>query len=366
MEKRTSPTRIAFAGGGSGGHLYPQIAVAKELLKKNPKLEIFFVSSKGSVEERLVPKSGFELVLIPSGKLKGQGPIKIFFTLFSLFFSIFSCLKILLLRRPQLIFSAGGYAGAPFLVMGAILGIRCEILEQNRIPGLANRWMAKFCKRVYVNFASSAELFPGKEVKALGHPCREEIELARWPADEMEKRVQQNPLRIFVFGGSQGAMGINRLVTAAAAHWRDLPIEILHQTGEADFERVKKEYADAGFLAVRVEKFVYEMAGAFKECQLVICRAGASSLAELAAAGKAAILIPLVSNDKHQEHNAKEIENLGAGITRLQYHLKAEELAAMVKDLYTNRKTILGYAEKMAKLHHPNAARSIANSILEG
>lgn len=366
MKDKLAPQRIAFAGGGSGGHLYPQIAVAKELLKKNPSLEIFFVSSRGSIEEKLVPKNGFSLVLIPSGKLKGQGLVKTLSTVLALFFSIFSCLKILKQKKPQLVFSAGGYAGAPFLVVAALLGIRCEILEQNRVPGLANRWMAKFCKRIYINFASSKEFFPGKEVVAVGHPCREEIEKARWSAQETEQRFQKNPFQIFVFGGSQGAMGINRLVTAASAYWKDLNIEILHQTGEADFERVKSEYQSHQFSAVRIEKFVYEMDKAYRNSQLVICRAGASSLAELAAAGKASILIPLVSKDRHQEHNAKEIEKLGAGVTKLQYELTAEMLAALVKDLYTNRKLLASYSEKMSALHQPDAAQRIAKSILEG
>jgi UDP-N-acetylglucosamine--N-acetylmuramyl-(pentapeptide) pyrophosphoryl-undecaprenol N-acetylglucosamine transferase len=364
--KSEAPKRIAFAGGGSGGHLYPQIAVAKELLKIDPKLEIFFVSTRGSIEEKLIPKDGFEVLLIPSGKLKGQGPIQTAKTLLQLIFSVFVCVKILLSRRPDLIFSAGGYAGAPFLVLGSLMGVRCEILEQNRMPGLANRWMAKFCKKVYVNFEASAKLFSSKEVIAVGHPCREEIEKARWTEEEFSAKLSADLFRVFVFGGSQGAMGINRLVTAASKGWKDLNLEILHQTGELDFERVKKEYSDFGFEKVRVEKFIYKMAEAFRESHLVICRAGASSLAELAAAGKAALLIPLVSKDQHQEFNAKEIENLGAGITRLQGSLTPEDLAAIVKNLYTNRKQLADYSKKMALLHHPNAARTIASSILKG
>ncbi|MGZ3653246.1 MAG: UDP-N-acetylglucosamine--N-acetylmuramyl-(pentapeptide) pyrophosphoryl-undecaprenol N-acetylglucosamine transferase, partial [Bdellovibrionota bacterium] len=133
--------RIAFAGGGSGGHLYPQVAVAGEIRKLAPEAEIFFVSSRGSIEERLIPKSGYEVVLIPSGKLKGQSFVRLAKTFLSLFASVFVCFRILFTRRPDLIFSAGGYAGAPFLVMGSLLGVRCEILEQNRHPGLANRWM---------------------------------------------------------------------------------------------------------------------------------------------------------------------------------------------------------------------------------
>lgn len=358
--------RIAFAGGGSGGHLYPQVAVAGEIRKMAPDTEIYFVSARGSIEEKLVPKAGYELVLIPSGKLKGQGAVSTLKTLLALFLSIFVCAGILLRRRPDLIFSAGGYAGAPFLVLGSLFGVRCEILEQNRMPGLANRWMAKFCKRIYVNFTASAEKFPGKDVRAVGHPCRPEIEQARWAVDEAKQKFAANPFRIFVFGGSQGAMGINRLMAAASAHWKDTEIEILHQTGEADFERTKKEYAEAGFTRVRVEKFIFEMAESFRASHLVICRAGAGSLAELAAAGKAALLIPLVSKDKHQEFNAQEIERQGAAITHLQGKLTGQILAAAVKELYSDREKLRSLAERMAWLHKPDAASQIAQGILKG
>ncbi len=360
------PIRIAFAGGGSGGHLYPQVAVAGEIRKLAPEAEIFFVSTQGSIEERLIPKSGFEVVLIPSGKLKGQSPIGLLKTFFALFRSVFVCLRILLRRRPDLIFSAGGYAGAPFLVMGSLLGVRCEILEQNRHPGLANRWMAKFCRRVYVNFAASQNAFPGRDTRVVGHPCRPEIEAARWPEGETEKRFAASPFRVFVFGGSQGAMGINRRITAASPLLRDLDLEILHQTGEADFARVQEEYRSGGFSRARVEKFIYEMGNAFRESHLVICRSGASSLAELAAAGKATILIPLVSKDKHQEHNAVEMEKAGAALSFLQKDLTPEALAAVIRDLYASREKLAALARNMAGLHQPEAALRIARGILEG
>jgi UDP-N-acetylglucosamine--N-acetylmuramyl-(pentapeptide) pyrophosphoryl-undecaprenol N-acetylglucosamine transferase len=365
MKNSNRKLRIAFAGGGSGGHLYPQVAVAGEIKKLAPSTEIFFVSAKGSIEEKLVPKADYELVLIPSGKLKGQGLASTFRTLGSLFLSVFVCAGILLRRRPDLIFSAGGYAGAPFLVLGSLFGVRCEILEQNRMPGLANRWMAKFCKRIYVNFAASAEKFPGKDTRAVGHPCRPEIEKAKWGISE-ESLFEKNPFKVFVFGGSQGAMGINRLMAAAAPFWKGLDLEILHQTGEADFERTKKEYAEAGFTKVRVEKFIFEMAESFRASHLVICRAGAGSLAELAAAGKAAILIPLVSKDKHQEFNATEIEKLGAALSFLQGKLTGESLAAAVKELYIDRSAVKALSHKMAELHKPDAASQIARGILEG
>lgn len=357
--------RIAFAGGGSGGHLYPQIAVAREILKARPNTEIYFVSTKASIEERLIPQNGFSVLLVSSGKLKGQNIFSLFKTFYALFISFFQCLKIVLTRRPHLIFSAGGYAGAPFLVVGSLLGVRCEILEQNRIPGLANRLMSKFCKKVYVNFTASKSAFPSKEVAIVGHPCRPEIEAARWKQDESKAKIDANPFRIFVFGGSQGALGINRLVTAAVKHLNGFNIEIHHQTGEADFDRVKKEYEEAGFGKVKVEKYITDMAASYQNAHLVICRAGASSLAELAAAGKAAFLIPLVSKDRHQEFNAAEIEKNGAGIMRLQKDLTGESVAEIIKGLYSDRSKIYLLSQNSASLHQEGAANRIAQSVIQ-
>jgi UDP-N-acetylglucosamine--N-acetylmuramyl-(pentapeptide) pyrophosphoryl-undecaprenol N-acetylglucosamine transferase len=248
--------------------------------------------------------------------------------------------------------------------MGSLFGVRCEILEQNRHPGLANRWMAKFCRRVYVNFAASENSFPGRETRVVGHPCRPEIEAARWPSGEFEMRMARNPFRVFVFGGSQGAVGINRRMAEAAKLLLDLDLEILHQTGEADFDQVKKDYV--GFPRVRLERFIYDMATAYREAHVVVCRSGASSLAELAAVGKAAVLIPLVSKDKHQEFNSREMEKLGAALCYLQNELTGEKLAGVLRDLYTDRKKLSSLARKMSSLHNSEAAQRIAHGILEG
>ena len=356
---------IAFVGGGSGGHLYPQIAVADELKKIAPDIDLFFVSAKGSIDEKLIPKAGYSVILIPSGKLKGQKIIGLLSTMANLFLSVFVCLYWLLKRRPILIFSAGGYAGAPYLVVGSLLGIRCEIFEQNRIPGLANRLMARFCQRIYLNFSATKELLQGKELKEVGHPVRAEFSGSRWSEAEWENRERENTFKLFITGGSQGAMGLNRLVTAATKHFQGLNIEILHQTGEADFERVKKEYAENGFTNVRVEKFINNMVDAFRDADLVISRSGASSLAELAAAEKAAILIPLVSKDCHQEYNAQEMEKIGAGLCFLQYKMDGEKLASSIKEFYLQRHKLKTMAKKMGTLYRANAANAIAESLLK-
>ncbi|NUM88334.1 MAG: undecaprenyldiphospho-muramoylpentapeptide beta-N-acetylglucosaminyltransferase [Bdellovibrionales bacterium] len=358
------PAKIAFAGGGSGGHVYPLIAVADSIRALDPDALIFFVSTRGSIEERLVPKAGYRLLTVLSGKLSGQAIPRKILTVLKLAVGFFQCLGILIRERPDLVFSAGGYAGAPFVFSAWLLGIRCEILEQNRVPGMANRWMAKFCRRVFLNFDESKEGFPGRETLTVGHPCRREIEDARWDEAEAPVRWRAEPLRIFVFGGSQGAVGINRLVVGALPHWKKLNLEILHQTGQLDHENVKQGYERVGFSRARVEPYVYEMAAAYREAHLVICRAGASSIAELAAAGKAALLIPLVSRDRHQEHNARAVADRGACETRLQPALTGESLAALVEGFYTDRSKLEAYSREIRKLHRPQAARTVAEALL--
>lgn len=353
--------RIAFACGGSGGHLYPLITVAREIQALKPGTECYFVSTAGSADEELVTREGFPLRLIPSGKIKGQGLLRTLATLVKMPIAFCRAWSILRKEKPDLVFSAGGYAGAPFLITAAICGIRCAIFEQNRQPGLANRVMAFFCGTIFLNFAASREAFSGrKRLVTVGHPCREAIAAARWPEAELRRLAEVSPFRIFVFGGSQGAVGINRLVVAALPHLQGLDLEIHHQTGKLDFNEVKRGYGVAGFTRADLTEYIHDMGAAYKAAHLVICRAGASSLAELAAAAKAAILIPLVSRDRHQEHNAAEMANLRAALCHLQPELTGEKLAALVKEFYIDRSRIAALSQAMGRLYQPGAARRIA------
>jgi len=357
-------SRIAFAGGGSGGHIYPLISVADEVRKKNPQIEIFFVSTPGSIEEKIIPKSNYPLFLIPSGKLKGQSLFKKIGTLLVLPISFLRCLGMLLRKRPNYVFSAGGYAGAPYLISAALMGIPCGILEQNRIPGLANRMMAKFCNIIFINFAATKECFPGKKTIIVGHPYRKEIEEARVPELVIEEFFKKDPFYIFIFGGSQGAVGINRLIAEALPELTELNIFIHHQTGESDFTAVKMAYDRNLVIKAKIEPYVYDMSAAYKNAQLVICRAGASSIAELAVAQKAALLIPLVSKDKHQEFNAEELFRQGAVAFSRQQELNGHKLAAMIKEFYYDRSKLINLAKTIGQINNQDSAKKIADALI--
>lgn len=356
---------IFFACGGSGGHSYPLMAVAREFLSDPNLWQCSFVSTHGSIEEKIIPREGLKLHLISSGKIKGQSLFKTLISLFKICFSFFTSLMLIIREKPQFVFSAGGYAGAPFLVVAAVMGIPCGILEQNRFPGLANRWMAKFCKEIFVNFPETADYFKGKKVSIVGHPYRMELASAKREIGQEQIHLSSNPFHIFVFGGSQGAMGINTLVCKALPFLANKDIFIHHQTGQADWERVRANYADSHWKNSQIEPYVFDMTQAYRRSHLIICRAGASSLAELAATGKAAILIPLVSKDKHQEPNAFALANAGAANCQLQGELTGEKLAELVIRYYDNRDQLLAMSNNIRKFDHPDAAQKIAARIKE-
>ena len=197
----------------------------------------------------------------------------------------------------------------------------------------------------------------------VGHPYRAEIKEARWPKESSEALWKKDPFQVFVFGGSQGAMGINRLVVAALPYLKDLPLFFHHQTGPGDFENVKAGYVKNNQGQNLVEPYIYDMKSAYQKAHLVICRAGASSLAELAAAGKAALLIPLVSKDRHQEPNAYELSSQGAAATYLQPALTGALLAELIKGYYSDRQTMKNFATKIVTFDHPTAAQDIAQKV---
>lgn len=354
---------VAFAGGGSGGHSYPLLAIAAELKRRAPDTGVYFISTPPSVERRILEKSGLPFHLIPSGKLNAQSPFTMLATLVKLPLAFLKSAWIVLRERPQLVVSAGGYAGAPFLATAALLGVPCAVYEQNRKPGLANRWMAKFVRAVFVNFPATADYFPGKKVIPVGLPFRREILGARWEENAWPAELARDPFRIFVFGGSQGALAVNRLVVEAAKELRDLwpRLFIHHQTGQNDLATVEAGYRELGFTNVKVEPYVHDMAGAYRSAHLVICRAGASSIVELAAARKAAILIPLVSKDNHQAPNADELVRNGAAVLLVQTDATGRKLADLVRGFFQDREKIRRLGTAIGAMSREDAeARIIA------
>ncbi|MGI8673246.1 MAG: undecaprenyldiphospho-muramoylpentapeptide beta-N-acetylglucosaminyltransferase [Luteitalea sp.] len=347
--------RVVIAGGGTGGHLYPGIAVAHALHKRHPDARITFVGTARGIEARIVPQEGFELDIIRSAGLKGKSAGAVARGVGLLPLSGLDAWQVLTRRRPGLVIGVGGYSSGPVVALAAARGIPTLLLEQNATPGLTNRWLARLVDAAAVTYESSLRFFHGHGFVA-GNPVREAF-LAippRPPAIGIERRV-------LVFGGSQGAHAINQAMVAAAAFLRDLPgTSIVHQTGERDAANVSRGYADAGVTA-DVRAFISDMPQQMREADLVVCRAGATTLAELTAAGRTAILIPLPhATDDHQRANARTVEAAGAAVMLDESELTAERLASEVRRLLTDDDRRHGMATRARGLARPDAAVVIA------
>lgn len=314
--------RIIIAAGGTGGHIFPGVAIAREFKRRDPSAEILFVGTARGLETKIVPREGFDLKLIKVGALKGVSIFERFKSLAGLPGSFFAALRILKRFKPDVVIGVGGYSSGPTLLMAALSRIPTMVVEPNAMPGFTNRMLARFVDAAALSFADARQYFGDRGV-VTGNPVR--VDFARLP-----RKVRGDRLNLLIFGGSQGARAINNAMIGALpllAAKKD-QIAITHQTGEADFEMVRRAYAEAGFDTADVRPFIHDMADQFQRADVLICRSGATTAAEIAAAGKAAIFIPFpFATDDHQRKNAEAFERVGAGRIILQKELTPARLA---------------------------------------
>ena len=355
--------RIVIAGGGTGGHLYPGIAVAREVLSRQPDAVITFAGTAAGIEARVIPREGFALDVIRSGGLKGKSAADRLRGVSILPLSIVDAWGVLSARRPNLVIGVGGYSSGPLVLVAAVRGVPTLVLEQNVVPGLTNRMLARFVRAAAVTFEETRPFF-GSKAFVSGNPVRSEF-------FERTERVREagpdETTRILVFGGSQGAHAINMAMVEAAAELAagGRRIRLTHQTGERDVEMVRAAYRQAG-LQADVEPFLYDMGRKLGQADVVVCRAGATTLAEIAAAGKSALLVPLpTATDDHQRRNAEALAVEGAAELLLQEGLTGPLLAARVLALAADRdrRRRMGAAVRM--FARPDAARTIVDRALE-
>lgn len=368
--------KLLIAGGKTGGHVLAGIAVAeawkKELLPqtKPPSINqientIRFVGSVGGMEERLVPKAGYPLSLLQIGSLNRVSFSQRVKTLLQLPLSLWHSARILRKEKPAVILGVGGYSSGPVLLMARILtGLRLinakiAVLEQNSIPGFTNRILGRLADVVFASFPGTEKHFPNKKVIITGNPIRAAIQ----PLES----AARDPFTLFIFGGSQGALGINTLVIEALPFLADLKPRLgwIHQTGEKDLDRVQQAYLNAG-LQGRIEKFIDDMPAAYRSASLVICRSGSSTLAEIAAVGRASILIPLpTAADNHQEHNARVLSDVGAAQLFVQSGARGEDLAKQIRNFVENSSSLAVMEKKVSEFYQPLAATQIVNELLK-
>jgi UDP-N-acetylglucosamine--N-acetylmuramyl-(pentapeptide) pyrophosphoryl-undecaprenol N-acetylglucosamine transferase len=346
--------RVILAGGGTGGHLFPGLAVAREFQRRDPMTEILFVGSQQGIEARVLPREGFALETIPVRGLKGRGIRGMLDALYGVPASLLRSFGIIREFHPSFIIGLGGYASGPVLLAGKLKGIRCAIMEQNLRPGFTNKILARWVDRVFTTYTESASHFPGARVVETGNPVR-------WQKlPEVEKR---NKFTLFVFGGSGGARRINFAVVEALKQLADLKSDlfIVHQTGQGDYVAIKDAYAALPFES-EVTPFIERMDEAFASADLVICRAGASTVAELTVFGKAAILVPFpYAIYDHQRGNAQALQERGAAEMILDQELRGELLAQRIRSYLFDRGRIQKMAAAARALGRPAAAARIVD-----
>jgi UDP-N-acetylglucosamine--N-acetylmuramyl-(pentapeptide) pyrophosphoryl-undecaprenol N-acetylglucosamine transferase len=362
----TEPLRVVIAGGGTGGHLYPGIAVARELLSRRPDAQIWFAGTAGGIEARVVPREGFTLDVLRSGGIKGKSPLQRFRGAALLPVGLMDAWRIISRRRPHLVIGVGGYSSGPVVLIAALRGVRTMLLEQNAVPGLTNRLLSRFVHAAAVTFESTQAFF-GNKAFVSGNPVRPEFVGAVQGSKESGANDQASGISILVFGGSQGAHAINvAMVEAATELAAGRPhLHLTHQTGERDVEMVRDAYRAAGVQA-DVEPFLYDMGRLIGEAALIVCRAGATTLAELTAAGKAAILIPLpTATDDHQRKNAEVLGAAGAAEVLLQSDATGAVLAKRILALASDTARRARMEAAARSLARPDAARVIVNRALD-
>src|SRR6201988_4776884 len=354
--------KVMIAAGGTGGHIYPGIAVAQEIMRRDASSKVHFVGTARGLETRLVPQAGFELSLIESAGLKNVSRAARVKGIAILPKSFFSARRLMREFQPDVVVGAGGYVSGPVVLTAALTNRPTLVMESNALPGWTNRVLARFVNRAAVSFEQALPYFRGKAV-VTGNPVRREF--FEIPA----KRREQSKLSLLVFGGSQGARAINEAMVAALPGLKALPVElrIKHQTGPADFEKVKAGYTAAGWNEnAEVVSYIDNMMNDFAEADLVICRAGATTTAELIAAGKASIMIPFpYAADDHQRKNAEALQAAGAGRMIVQQELSGERLGKEINALVQAPEQLDQMEKASRKLAHGDAAVT-AVALIEG
>jgi UDP-N-acetylglucosamine--N-acetylmuramyl-(pentapeptide) pyrophosphoryl-undecaprenol N-acetylglucosamine transferase len=354
--------RVLIAAGGTGGHIYPGIAVAKEVMRRDAKSEVMFVGTERGLESRLVPQAGFDLAFIESSGLKNVGMAARLRGLMVLPKSFFAARRLIRTFQPDIVVGAGGYVSGPVLLSAALMRVRTLVMESNALPGFTNRRLARFVDRAAVTFEAALPYFHGKGV-VTGNPVRREF------FDIPPRARDATRFSLLVFGGSQGARAINEAMVAALpgleTH-RDV-LRIKHQTGEADFEKVQAGYTDAGWGEnADVRRYIDDMVKEFAAADLIVCRAGATTSAELVAAGKAAIMIPFPqAADDHQRKNAEALQAAGAARMILQPELTGSRLAEEIGTLIKEPNHLTQMEEASRKLARGDAAATAVDLMEE-
>lgn len=352
--------KIIVAGGGTGGHIYPAISVVQSLQKIDPSIEALFVGTAQGLESKIIPKAGYRLALIQSGKLNYSGQIfQKIKSILKIPVGFAQSLKILLKEKPDFVLGVGGYASAPLVFVAALIGKRTAIWEPNAHPGMANRILSRFVDKSYLVFGDATQYLKSKNNLVLGMPLRAEIE-------DYTQNTAKNPIfTILCFGGSQGSEFLNNKISDLVLQNPDLAakLKVIHQTGPRDFKRMQEKYQNNA--SVEIHEYIYEMPKYYNQADLLFCRGGASTLAEAAAFGVVPLVVPLPAADDHQQRNAEALVKENAGIMFLQNGFDGEQFKQQIAKLIQDKSVLDEMSGRLKQIVTKGAAGKIAQDILD-
>ena len=353
--------RVIIAGGGTGGHLFPGMAIAEEFRRRDPSAGLAFIGTERGLEYRVLPDAGYDLKTIEIEGIQGRG-MRALAALIKIPRSLVQAGRIIRAFRPDVVIGVGGYASGPAVATAWLLGISTAIAEQNAMPGLTNRILGKIADRVFLSFPDRQQQFPPDRVILSGNPVRAAFKFVK-------KRSNRSSFTVLVFGGSQGARSINRAMLEALPFLKHVrTLRIVHQTGPVEHARIAEGYRAAApeGMSWEVLPFITDMASAYEASDVLICRAGATSIAEITACGKASILIPFpyAVND-HQTQNARVLADAGAAELIPERDLTGEGLAGLIRALQADPDRIARMESRAAALGRGDSASVIVDACLK-
>ncbi len=363
-DRAFSPVRVLVTGGGTGGHVYPGLAVAGALEKLAPGSEIRFAGTSRGIESVLVPRAGYRFATLPASGLRGLGGRARFLFLMNFFLGFFRSVLMFLLWRPRVVLGTGGYVSAPVMLAARVLGIPCALQEQNAVPGSTNRLVGRWARRIYLGFGGAARHFKASRCRETGNPVRSEFLEA---SQEEKVSPERTGKTLLVFGGSRGAATLNKAVSEAAEAWcGQADLSVLIQTGPREQEAVAAAFEAGIAERVTVVPYIDDMASALRKADLVVSRSGAMTLAELQCVGRPAVLVPFpFATDDHQLRNAEDCEKAGAAVVLKDSECDGPALVSLVGELLVDEARLRKMSEAAAGMARPDAAEVIAADLLQ-
>jgi len=364
-EETTRHIRLIVTGGGTGGHLFPGISLAQAMMLADPGCEVLFIGTERKIDKTALSNLGFATRSIKSQGIKGKSFFAVLKALFQQPLALWEAAGIIRRFKPDLVFGVGGYVTGPVILAARLLGVTTCIHEQNSIPGLANKLLGYIANKIFVSLPGSEKYFPASKTILSGNPVRNTIlKVSR----EAKPESGQESSTLLILGGSQGARRLNSLMLEAAENILSKispPPFIIHQTGGHDKDHVQRKYVGLG-LNARVQDFFSDMAEIYSQADLIISRAGATTLAELTVFHKPVILIPFpFAADNHQEINGQYLVEAGAGLMFRQADLTGDKLGMEIKRVLEDKKLLAEMAENSGKVARPEATDTIINACME-